>query len=344
MRFAWRGDAFERKVLRRLGELYVATGKYRKGLNILKVIVNNFPKRADAAETAQQMRDIFRRLFLEGEADKIPPVKALALYDEFGELTPAGPEGNMMFQKLAERLVSVDLLDKASDVLSHQVKFRLKGEEKALVGMKLALIRLINRDPQGALNALRDSFYPNLSPEVENDRRRIRAKAEFETGKPNDAIALLAGDVSREADLLRSTIYFRESNWGEAGKVYQRLVGDPPAQGQTFANDKARTVLLWAVALKLNRDEEALRQLFKLYAPGMRSSTLAASFEYIAKPAEGSGFDIGSIKKQIGDVDQFQAFMKNYRERLLKEEKKKTGTNKVRAEKPKAEPEGKSLN
>jgi hypothetical protein len=50
----------------------------------------------------------------------------------------------------------------------------------------------------------------------------------------------------------------------------------------------------------------------------MQSSPLAATFDYIAKPPEGSGFDLGSIQKQIADVDQFQAFMKNYRERLLK--------------------------
>ncbi len=327
LRYAWRGGAFERKVLDRLGELYLSTSDYRNGLNTLKVIVTYFQKHPDAQAAAEKMRDVFRRLYLEGEADNISPLTALALYDEFRELTPAGPEGNLMIRKLAERLVDVDLLDKASDVLGHQVKFRLRGEEKAEVGTKLALIRLIARDPQGALGALRDSFYPNVSLQIENDRRRIRAKAEFELGKANDAIALLAGDISREADLLRSAIYFRERNWGEAGKVYQRLVGDPPENGASIAEELGRTVLLWAVALKLNRDEDGLRQLFELYGPGMRGSPLAATFEYIARPPEGSGFDLGSIQKQIADVDQFQAFMKNYRERLLKSENARAKPN-----------------
>ncbi len=317
LRFAWRGDAFERKVLDRLAELYVAGSDYRDGLNALKVIVSYYPKHPDARAAAQKMGDIFRRLYIDGEADNISPLKALALYDEFRELTPAGAEGNLMIQKLAERLVSMDLLDKASDVLGHQVKFRLSGEEKAAVGTKLALIRLIARDPQGALNALRDSFYLNVSLEIENDRRRIRAKAEFELGKANDAIALLAGDVSREADQLRSAIYFRERNWGEAAKVYQRLVGDPPQEGEAIDEDVGRTALLWAVALKLNRDEEGLGQLFELYGPGMKGSPLAATFDYIARPSDGVGFDAGTIQRRIADVDQFQAFMKNYRERLL---------------------------
>ena len=317
LRFAWRGDAFERKVLDRLADLYIADSDYRNGLNTLKVIVSNFSKHPDAQAAARKMRDIFRRLYIDGEADNISPLRALALYDEFRELTPAGPEGNLMIQKLAEKLVNVDLLDKASDLLGHQVKFRLRSEEKAAVGTKLALIRLIARDPQGALDALRDSFYLNVSLEIENDRRRIRAKAEFELGKANNAIALLAGDVSREADQLRSAIYFRERNWGEAAKVYQRLVGDPPQEGESIGEDLGRTALLWAVALKLNQDEEGLRQLFELYGPGMKGSPLAATFDYIARPSDGVGFDAGTIQKRIADVDQFQAFMKNYRERLL---------------------------
>ena len=92
---------------------------------------------------------------------------------------------------------------------------------------------------------------------------------------------------------------------------------NPPVDGASIDSELGRTVLLWAVALKLNRDEEGLRQLFELYGPGMRASPLAATFDYIAKPSEGAGFDLGSIQKQIADVDQFQAFMKNYRERLL---------------------------
>ena len=69
----------------------------------------------------------------------------------------------------------------------------------------------------------------------------------------------------------------------------------------------------------------------------MRASPLAATFDYIAKPSEGAGFDIGSIQKQIADVDQFQAFMKNYRERLLKSGKSKneqTGSQSARSDPP----------
>ena len=50
--------------------------------------------------------------------------------------------GDDMIRKLADRLVSVDLLDRAGDLLNHQVRERLEGEDKSRVGMRLAMIHL----------------------------------------------------------------------------------------------------------------------------------------------------------------------------------------------------------
>ena len=65
------------------------------------------------------------------------PLTALALYDEYRELTPAGSEGDEMIGRLADRLVGVDLLDRAVALLDHQIKFRLKGEKRVEVRTKL---------------------------------------------------------------------------------------------------------------------------------------------------------------------------------------------------------------
>ena len=49
----------------------------------------------------------------------------------------------------------------------------------------------------------------------------------FELGKNDEAIALLAGDVSIAADQLRADIHWRDKNYREASKVLQRLAGEP---------------------------------------------------------------------------------------------------------------------
>ncbi len=71
------------------------------------------------------------------------------------------------------------------------MRYRLKGEERAKVGAKLALVLLLDRNPKGALSALRNSFQPNLPYEIEDDRRRIRAKATMDLGRHEEAIEIL---------------------------------------------------------------------------------------------------------------------------------------------------------
>src|SRR3546814_16240897 len=82
-----------------------------------------------------------------------------------------------MIQKLVDRLVNVDLLNRAADLLEHQVRFRLKGKEKARAGLKLAVIRLLDQNADGAVAALHGSRTTDLPPELEDDRRRGEAQA-----------------------------------------------------------------------------------------------------------------------------------------------------------------------
>lgn len=316
LRYQWRGDDLELAVLKQLGSLHLNKGEFRKGLNTLRTAITYYPNNKKVKDIAQLMTAAFRELHLEGGADALPPLQALALYDDFRELTPAGTEGDLMIQKLADRLVSVDLLDRAADLLAHQVRFRLKGEDRARVGAKLAVIRLLDRNPKGALSALRGSFQPNLSTDLDDDRRRIRAKATLELGRYEEAIALLAGDVSREADLLRANIYWSTRNYSEAAKVLQRLSGDPLADGG-YPENQASFILSWAVALRLKRDEAGIIMLRDLYGPGMARSKLADAFAFISSPTGRAAKNIDDITRKMAESDSFDAFLKNYRDRLI---------------------------
>jgi len=316
LRYQWRGDELELAVLRRLGQLYLAKNDYRKGLNTLRTAVTYYPDKNQVKDVAQTMTEAFRKLHLAGVADGLPPLTALSLYDDFRELTPAGPEGDLMIQRLADRLVAVDLLDRAASLLAHQVRYRLKGEDRARVGAKLALVMLLDRNPKGALSALRNSFQPNLPYDVEDDRRRIRAKATMELGRFEDAIALLAGDVSREADLLRANIYWSTKDYSEAAKVLQRLAGDPLDEG-AYPEEQARYILSWAVALRLKRDEAGIKMLRDLYGPGMSKSKIADAFAYISSASPENSQSIEEMSRRIAETDKFEAFLKNYRDRLI---------------------------
>lgn len=317
LRYQWRGDRFELAVLRRLGEVYIDSDDYFAGLQIWRTAVTYFSDDPLAEELAQQMTDLFQRLYIEGEADRMPPLRALALYDEFRELTPAGGQGDLMIEKLADRLVKVDLLGRASALLDHQVKFRLQGEERARIGAKLAFIHLLDNDPVGAKESLARTNFPQLDRELEDDRRRLRAKAEHELSDDREAIKLLAGDTSDQADSLRQQIYRDAENWTEAAKVLQRLSGDPPGLEGEIRDDRARHVVNWAVALKLDGDDAGLAQVRSLYGPAMNLSAFRDVFNYIVAPNEEGGASLEASLRQLASGGGFNAFMENYRAKLL---------------------------
>src|SRR5207237_1151569 len=100
---------------------------------------------SDMARQAQDNASrLFSQLFLSGKADDLPPVDALSIFYGFRELTPIGRRGDEMIRKLADRLVGIDLLDQAAELLQYQVDRRLEGAARAQVAARLAMVYLTN--------------------------------------------------------------------------------------------------------------------------------------------------------------------------------------------------------
>ena len=136
-------------------------------------------------------------------ARRLPPVEALGLFYDFRELTPIGRRGDEMIRRLADRLVSVDLLDQAAELLQHQVDHRLQGAARAQVATRLAVVYLMNRKPDRALTTLRATRAADFSNELRNQRLLLEARALSELGRHDVALEVIANINSREAMRLR---------------------------------------------------------------------------------------------------------------------------------------------
>ena len=315
LRYVWRGDEIEFRVLRRLGELQIASGKFRDGLQSLKRLVTNFADHRLTPGIAQTMRATFAELYEAGKLETLPPVMAIALYNDFRELAPAGAAGDDMIRRLADRLVSVDLLPQAANLLAHQVEFRLKGEDKARVGARLAVIHLLNRDPGEALAAIADSHSDGISSELDEERALITARAHTRLVAFDKALAALAGNTSAAADRVRADIMWKKRDWASVAEVFGRLAGEPPAKGQSLDDVRSRYVLSRAVALALNGDLRELVTLHKRFSPAMAATPYGADFQVIASVDSGAS-DFQEVMRRITVADDFQAFMEGYRARL----------------------------
>jgi tetratricopeptide (TPR) repeat protein len=318
LRFAWRGDRDELQLLRRLGELKIAEGDYHGGIEALRDALSNFPDDPAAPALKQRLAAAFAEVFLGPAAADVPPLKALALYDEFHDLA-APAQGPAIVRKLVDRLVAVDLLDRAADLLDQQLKARLTGTDQPRVATQLALLRLLDHKPELALQALQVEVGRELPVELARQREQLRARALAELDRPQDALAAISADQSRDADRLRADIAWRMRDWKAAGKVFARLVGDPPADGKPDA-EAARLVLSWAAALVLDGDQAGLQKLRDAWAKPMAATPMADAFDVVAGDTGGDkDADPRAIARRIAQIGELQSFMASQRSRLATE-------------------------
>ncbi|MFT5486875.1 MAG: hypothetical protein ACI9MU_001791, partial [Alphaproteobacteria bacterium] len=247
-------------------------------------------------------------------ADKLPPVTALALYEEFRELTPAGNEGDEMIRKLADRLAKVDLLSEAGRLLEHQVRFRLTGLERSRVGSRLALLRMLDREPAKAIEALKLSDGEELPKELEFQRRYLKVRAYGDNNEPKKGLELLAGDVSHKAEMLRLALHWKNAEWEDVAYTVRRII---PQQNVDVLDPKfADLVLRWGIALTMENDTDGLTSLRDRFGPAMEKTKYKEAFKAIAGVEIGVVPDFKELVRKTGDLDDFQSFLASYRDKV----------------------------
>jgi len=315
LRFAWREGDFEFNLLRRLAELQVEAEQYPEALRTFRTVVSNYSDNPGVAQVKSAMSDTFAKLYLNGAADGMPPVAAIGLYDEFRDLTPTGPEGDEMIRKLADRLVKVDLLDRAAALLKYQIAYRLKALDKARVGSQLALLDLLDKRPSDALDALTASNVDGLPPELVQQRHHLQARALADLDRGADAIVALKDDTSREAQLLRTEIYTKMKDWANAADVFAALVPEPE-RGAKFSEGDAQLVLNWATALTLGKDDRGLATLHRVYGPAMAGTSFQAAFELLTSAPDKQVTNFPGLADKIKQAQDFKTFMAAYKEKV----------------------------
>lgn len=315
LRYQWRGDATELKTLTELGKLYVENNRVRDGLNTMRLAVRHFANSDEARATAAQMAKMFEGLFLAGKADDLPPVQALALFYDFRELTPVGAQGDEMIRKLADRLVSVDLLPQAAQLLQHQVSNRLEGIGKASVATRLALIYLLDRKPEDALKAIRDTKQTRLPDDLIAQRNLIEARALTDLKMYDDALDLIAADMTPEADRLRADVYWDAQRWPDAAAKMEAMLGARYQDFTALTQSERDDLMRACVAYSLAGDGAALERLRTRFDAKMAQSPDAKAFAVVTQAPDVTGDDYKNLVKRVASADTLTAFLQDFRSR-----------------------------
>ena len=312
----WRGDEVELQVLHRLADLYIEKGRYDDAFKLMKTAVQAYPRAELALSLQDRMKTKFEELFLHDKASELPPVKALALFYDHKYLTPPGRLGDEMIRRLADRLIDVDLLDKAVELLEHQVNRRLKGAGRAQVAIRLAMVHLLQHHPRRALKTLLRTRQPRLPHQVRQARRLLEARAYAELGRSGPAIELLAEDESKDAGEIRALALWNARKWAKAGEEYEKLLANRWQQPGALSGKEQVQVLRAAISYALGSDQTGVERLREKYAKKMAGGADAEAFAMITDPVKSGARTIDRLARDIADIDTVEAFVKAFRQRL----------------------------
>lgn len=308
--FSWRGDHIELESNRLLARLYVEEARYRDAFRLLDAALLAQPNVPVTRTFQNEMATVFEDLFLSGKADALPPIEALALYYDFSKLTPIGRRGDELIRRLSERLVAVDLLDQASELLEHQVQFRLTGAAKAQVATRLAIVHLMNRKPQKAVAILSATRLADLPQELREQRLLLESRALMGTNRFDNAIDVIASLKGPEIDRQRGDVYWAAKRWRQTGEAIELMLGDRWKEDEPLNEMERLDILRAGLAYALAGENLSLTRLKERYSGKMGSEPEKAAFDQIA--ANPNPRAIGTVTKLLANIDSLAVFLKMY--------------------------------
>jgi hypothetical protein len=245
----------------------------------------------------------------------MPAIEALGLFYDYRELTPIGRRGDEMIRRLADRLVAVDLLDQAAELLQHQVDHRLQSAARAQVATNLATIYLMNHKPDFALSAIQKTRVSDLAGDLREQRLLLESRAMSEIGRHELALEVIEGMKGIEAKRLRADILWSAKKWRDAGEAMELFYGE---RWKEFAplNDQERAdILRGAIAYALADEPMGLKRYRDKYAAKMMDGPDRRAFEVVTTPIGSGSKEFRDVANTVGHTSTLEAFMRELHKR-----------------------------
>lgn len=309
--YRWRGDEVEQAVAGMLGGAYAQAGRYEEAFAIMASAQARFPGSRVARQLGVDMQEEFRRLF-EGERfDRMDPMQALALWYGNHELTPQGPAGHRIVRRIARRLVEIGLFDRAAQLLDHQLSpdVTTTSLARAQIAEELARVQLMDGNPEAALNAIERTRIAGLPAELVTSRRLLQARALAGLNRADQALELISGDRSAEADRLRADIAWDGRRWDEAGRRLEAVLGDRWREALSLSDIEAHDVLRAALAYALAGERASLERVETRYGAAMADSRHANAFALVSdSTGRSSDPRLSALASSLSDVGGSRAW------------------------------------
>lgn len=318
LRFAWGEPEFKLNLLQKLGEVYESDKNYSQALKTYQESMALAASPKQKEEILNKMIKLFENLYLNGVVDELQAVKAIALYKDYKWLAPKSKYYTELSQKVADRMVAVDLLTSASDLLKEQLRLvNLTALQRSQIGARLALIYLFERDNLAALDILEKTTAENLPKNQKQYRKIITAKALANLNRNDEALDLLKDDYSKNALLLKTDIYWKSGQWDNAADSIKYLI-EKPQPDKKLSSEQISYILDWITALKKANRNTVIYRIKNTFEPYFAQTPYASTFNVLTTNMETNRIDMNAIDKAVNDISAYSDFSKLYDDSLLK--------------------------
>ncbi|MCP1539700.1 hypothetical protein [Methylorubrum extorquens] len=311
----WHGGPTEIGTLGALGGLYEEAGRWRKIFTTARRANALSPEAPIARALHERALAVFEDLFLGARGERLGGVEALALYFDFKDFAPAGRRADEIVRRLADRLVALDLLESADELLQYQIDHRLEGAARSSVSARLATIRLMEGKPLQALQTLDATHLPELPEDVRRARAMLRARALSDLSRTDLALETVEGETGADAERLRADILWAARRWREAGEAHEMILGPAWRSGKPLDDTARADVIRAGIAYGLAGESLGLERLKAKFAGPMAESADARTFAMLTRPDAPRSAAFRDAALRATKAETLAAFLSEYRKR-----------------------------
>ncbi len=300
--YVWRGDARELALRERVADLRGETGAWRVALTALRTAETDFPEKATVIH--EKLKDMFAATIRAQGDHSASPIDLVAMVDENADLISGTAEDDAVQRTLADRLLMLDLPERAKPVLDELMRTAKTDAAKARFGLTLATLDSREGNDNAVQAALGASDGHDLPPELAEQRTILRAAATARLGDPAAGAAMLAALPTAPATEARAHILETAADWAGAAKAWSDYaVLTIPDAGMLNAGllneSQTRTVLSLTTATARAGDDAGLDRLRAQYGSRVGAGPLGDMFRLLTAEPVKTTADIGRSQREI---------------------------------------------
>ncbi len=306
----WRGDVLELNALKLLSSIYDKKKDWPNALRVWKAMNDGFPNTVEAVAASRNMDDAFRAMFDRDEVGSMNTLDQLFLFHEYRELLTDDDIGDRISEKLVQKMLTLDLLDEATDLLDKRMRNRFERDVRSKAGAQLAKLFLMNKQPLKALYALQDSVYGQNAPELNRERNKLAVQAMIGMKRYDDALELIGSDKSADSEILRSEVYWQKKNWTDMIATLENVIKERTDVSKPVDEQEATYLVKLALGYLATNEPTQLQYLRDYFMPLIEGNSRASLFEFLTRPNIPVTPD--TFEKAMHQIDETQLFLHSH--------------------------------